>query len=416
MLFNNNNYYVFLLFKITILEELYTRQEVFLKNTPTDKRRYLFENIDWNERLIAIKGSRGTGKTTLLLQLTLLFIKKNKEALYVTLDDLYFLENTLLDLATAFSHSGGSYLFLDEVHKYPQWSRELKLIYDQFPQIKITFTSSSMLEIYKGESDLSRRAITYNLKELSFREFLLFDQNFDLPVFALEDILKNHQKFARQLTKEIGTPIKFFQEYIKNGVYPFYFQNKATYLPKLVQTVQVIVENDMNSVENISYEDSRKIKTLLIAIAQSVPFTPNISKLSERLGMSRPFLINAIKLLDRADLVTELFKPTKGIGAFTKPEKLYLNNTNLIYALAKQNAETGTLRETFFVNQMKDLHEIHLAEQGDFLIDRKHTFEIGGKGKSSKQVGRIPNSYIVRDDMEVGAMNFIPLWLFGFMY
>ncbi|MGB7393169.1 MAG: AAA family ATPase [Pricia sp.] len=398
------------------MEDLYMRQSALLGFAPKNKKRYLFEKIDPNERLIGIKGARGTGKTTLLLQLTRHFLQEKKEALYVTLDDLYFLENTLVDLAKDFSLRGGSHLFLDEVHKYPRWSRELKLIYDQYPQLKIVFTSSSMLEIYKGESDLSRRAITYILKELSFREFLEFKHDINLPVIPLKTILENHKDSARQIIGDIETPIKFFSEYIKNGVYPYYFLNKATYHDKLVQTVQVIIENDMNAVENISYDDSRKIKKLLIAIAQSVPFTPNISKLSERLGMNRTFLINAIKLLDRADLVTELFRPTKGVGALTKPEKLYLNNTNLIYALAQKNAETGTLSETFFSNQMKGLHEMHLAEKGDFLIDQKYTFEIGGKGKSAKQIGGVPNSYVVRDDIEVGAINIIPLWLFGFMY
>ncbi|HBK70197.1 MAG TPA: AAA family ATPase, partial [Flavobacteriaceae bacterium] len=198
--------------------------------------------------------------------------------------------------------------------------------------------------------------------------------------------------------------------------YPYFMENKESYIQKLTQTINLILEVDLSATENMTYEDSYKIRKLLVAIAQSVPFTPNISKLSERLGMNRSFLLNAIKILNRADLVMELFKPTKGIGALTKPQKLYLNNTNLVIALGKQNANDGTLRETFFANQMKYLHEIHLADKGDFIIDRKYIFEIGGKGKSSKQIKGVKNSFVVRDDMEVGSLNIIPLYLFGLLY
>jgi predicted AAA+ superfamily ATPase len=382
----------------------------------SNKERYLINKIDWSNRLIGIKGARGSGKTTLLLQYLKFKLPEDSEPLYVALDNLYFLENTLIDLAEEFVLQGGTHLFLDEVHKYPNWSRELKLIYDQFPNLKTVFTSSSMLEIYKGESDLSRRAVTYYLKELSFREFIYFEKGIELQKVTLEKLLNNHKEIAREIKKQLPIPIKEFKNYLKFGSYPYFLENKENYEQKLIKTINLIIETDINAVENITYEDSLKIKKLLIAIAQSVPFTPNISKLSERLGINRSFLINAIKLLNRADLVMELFKPTKGIGAFTKPQKLYLNNTNLVYALGKKEAETGTLRETFFANQMKHLYEIHLAEKGDFLVDRKFTFEIGGKGKSIKQIRGLKNSYVVRDDMEVGSLNIIPLYLFGFLY
>jgi uncharacterized protein len=397
------------------MNDLFTLQEQLLANL-SRKERYLLTQIDWSNRLIGIKGARGSGKTTLLLQCIKFKLPKEVEPLYVSLDNLYFLENTLVSLAKEFILRGGTYMFLDEVHKYPQWSRELKLIYDQFPNLKIVFTSSSILEIYKGESDLSRRAVTYHLKELSFREFLFFDKGLELPKLKLSDLLNNHKDIARQITAAIGTPIKDFENYLNYGAYPYFLENKTSYFQKLIQTINLILEVDLNAVENMAYEDSRKIKKLLVAIAQSAPFTPNITKLSERLGMSRGFLLNAIKLLNRADLVMELFKPTKGVGALTKPEKLYLNNSNLVYALGKQNAVVGTLRETFFANQMKNLHDIHLAEKGDFIIDRKYTFEIGGKGKSTKQIKGIDNSFVVRDDMEVGSLNIIPLYLFGFLY
>lgn len=397
------------------MEKLFNLQEVLLANTSSYKR-YLSDEINWSNRLIAIKGARGSGKTTILLQQIKFNLSPKDVALYTSLDNLYFLENTLVGLAEEFVLQGGTHLFLDEVHKYPNWSREIKLIYDQFPKLKTVFTSSSMLEIYKGESDLSRRAVSYFLKEFSFREFIYFEKKITLPIYSLEDILANHKEIAREINTLLPTPIKEFKNYLEYGNYPYFLENKESYLFKLTQTIQLILELDLSAIENISYDDSRKIKKLLVAIAQSAPFTPNISKLSERLGMSRVFLINAIKLLNRADLVMELHKPTKGVGALTKPEKLYLNNTNLIYALAKEQAEVGTLRETFFANQMKHIHEIHLAEKGDFLINKKYTFEIGGKNKATKQIKGIENGFIVRDDIEVGSLNIIPLYVFGFMY
>lgn len=397
------------------MDKLFVIYEKSLVNI-SPKERYLINKIDWSNRLIGIKGARGSGKTTLLLQYLKFKLPKGAESLYVSLDNLYFLENTLIDLAEEFVLQGGTHLFLDEVHKYPNWSRELKLIYDQFPDLKTVFTSSSMLEIYKGESDLSRRVVSYHLKELSFREFLFFDKGLELPTFKLPELLNNHKDIAREVKAALGTPIKSFTDYLKIGAYPYFLENKDSYSQKLIQTINLILEVDLNAVENMAYEDSLKIKKLLIAIAQSVPFTPNISKLSERLGINRSFLINAIKLLNRADLVMELFKPTKGIGAFTKPQKLYLNNTNLVYVLGNKEAEKGTLRETFFANQMKHLHDIHLAEKGDFLVDRIYTFEIGGKGKSTKQIQGVKNSFVVRDDIEIGGLNIIPLYLFGFLY
>lgn len=380
------------------------------------KERYLLNQIDWSDRLIGIKGARGAGKTTILLQLIKFKLPKEAQPLYASLDHLYFLENNLLDLAQSFVLDGGTHLFLDEVHKYPNWSRELKLIYDQYPKLKIVFTSSSLLEIHKGESDLSRRAVSYSLKELSFREYLAFELGHELEVLSLEAILSNHKNLAFNITEKIGTPIKYFKEYLEYGAYPFFLESKKTYAQKLENTLSLTLELDMNAVEGIGYEDSRKLKKLLVAIAQSAAFTPNISKLSDRLKLQRGFLIRALRLLNRADLVMELFKSTKGIGAFTKPEKLYLNNTNLIHVLGKENAEIGAIRETFFANQMKHIHEIHLAKQGDFLIDRTYTFEIGGKNKTTQQIQGVENAFLVRDDMEIGGLNTIPLYLFGFLY
>jgi len=396
------------------MEELIDFQSQLLQNL-SRKERYLIKVVDWSDRMIAIKGTRGSGKTTLLLQ-KLRELSSDVNVLYATLDHLYFLENNLLTLAKTFVLNGGTHLFLDEVHKYPNWSRELKLIYDQFPKLKVVFTSSSLLELFKGESDLSRRVVAYTLKELSFREYLWFELDKKLPTYSLKDILKHHTEIARNIVEEIEIPIKYFKDYLKYGSYPFYLESINSYQHKLENTLSLTLEVDLNAIEGVSYEDSRKLKKLLVAIAQSAPFTPNISKLSSRLKLQRAFLIKALRLMNRADLVIELFKPTKGIGAFTKPEKLYLNNSNLIYVLAQNKVEIGTIRETFFANQLKYLHHVHLSDKADFFIDNTYTFEIGGKHKTTHQIQNIKNSFIVKDNMEIGSLNVIPLYLFGFLY
>jgi predicted AAA+ superfamily ATPase len=377
-------------------------------------QRYLIDKMDLNNRLIAVKGARGSGKTTLLLQIAKRKLPL-KSTLYVSLDHIYFFENKLYDLAKLFVKFGGTHLLLDEVHKYPNWSREIKLIYDNFPALSIVFTSSSMLEIYKAESDLSRRAVSYTLKELSFREFIELDANQKFSVFSLEEILNNHNEIASKILEEMK-PLPLFAKYLQMGAYPYFKESENDYPQKLRNTINLIIEIDINAVEDLNYETLVKLKKLLITVATSAPFTPNITKLSEKVGVSRNTLIQAIKILDRAGLVNELYKDTSGIGVLTKPEKLFLNNTNLMYALAKENINIGNVRETFFLNQFKDLHEINLSAQADFLVNKKYTFEIGGKNKTRKQIVDIPDSYVAKDMIEIGYGNIIPVWLFGFMY
>ena len=396
------------------MEKLLEEFQDKINKTTLDFQRYLIDEIEYENQLIAIKGARGSGKTTLLLQ----HAKKNlnlKTTLYVSLDHLFFLENTLISLAESFAKFGGTHLLLDEVHKYPNWSREIKLIYDGLPDLNVIFTSSSMLEIYKSESDLSRRAITYDLKELSFREFIQFETKIVFPAHDYKDLIENHNEIALSILEKIK-PIPLFTKYLQFGCYPYYKKSPKFYNQKLLNTINLIIEIDINAVDHISYNLILKLKKLLFAIATSAPFTPNITKLSERIGMSRAMLIEAIKQLERAGLVNELYKQTKGIGALTKPEKLYLNNTNLMYALAKDSVNIGNLRETFFINQFKHLATIHLAEQADFLIDGKYTFEVGGKNKTQVQIQGKNNAFIAKDNIEIGFGNVIPVWLFGFMY
>ena len=377
-------------------------------------QRYLLNEIDSNNQLIAVKGARGSGKTTLLLQLAKQKFDLSK-TLYVSLDHIYFLENKLYNFAKEFSNNGGIHLLLDEVHKYPNWSREIKLIYDNYPNLKVIFTSSSLLEIYKAESDLSRRAISYNLKELSFREFIALETGEEFAKYSFDEIIENHNQIAIDLLKKIK-PLPLFTKYLKTGVYPYFKESEENYNQKLLNTINLIIEIDINAVEDLNYETLVKIKKLLIAVATSAPFTPNVTKLSQKIGVSRNTLIQAIKILDRAGLVNELYKDNSGIGVLTKPEKLFLNNTNLMYVLAKENINIGNVRETFFLNQFRGLHEINLSEHADFIIDKIYTFEIGGKNKSKKQISNLEDAFVAKDSIEIGFDNIIPVWLFGFMY
>jgi len=379
-----------------------------------DFQRYLINQIDLNNRLIAIKGARGAGKTTLLLQIAKLYLPL-PSTLYVSLDHVYFFDNKLYDLAKRFAQFGGTHLLLDEVHKYSNWSREIKLIYDNFPDLSVIFTSSSILEIYKSESDLSRRAVSYYLKELSFREFISLEIKKGFPVYSFAKILADHNTIAMDLLGDIK-PLLLFEKYLKIGAYPYYQENEDLYIQKLQNTINLIIEVDINAVEDLQYDTLVKLKKLLITVASSAPFTPNITKLSEKVGVSRNLLIQSIKILERAGLVNELYKDTSGIGVLTKPEKLYLNNSNLMYALAKENTTIGNVRETFFLNQFKGLHEINRSEMADFVIDKTFTFEIGGKNKTKKQISEVEDAYVAKDGIEIGYGNIIPVWLFGFMY
>lgn len=376
-------------------------------------KRYLYDEINLNNRQISLLGSRGVGKTTLLLQIA----AKHPEisSLYVALDDLFFTENTLYSLAEAFEKQGGKLLLLDEVHKYPNWSRELKLIYDDFPGLNIIFSSSSILNIYKGESDLSRRTISYTLKEMSFREYLQFQHDIKLPKFSLQNILSNHESISYELVGKFK-PLKFFSEYLKYGSFPFYRENEIEYYQQIRNIINLIIELDLLSVKAFDYSSIAKLKRLLYVLSVNVPFTPNISKLSEKVGLTRNAAIEALDLLKRAELIQMLYKKTRSISALNKPDKIWLHNTNYIYALSEGKPEIGNLRESFFLSQLSHLHQLTLPEKGDFLIDDKYIFEIGGKSKTQKQIAGLDNAFIVKDDIETGIKNSIPLWMFGLMY
>jgi len=337
--------------------------------------------------------------------------------LYVPHDHTYFYDNSysLINLADDFVKNGGKHLFLDEIHKYSNWSRELKLIYDKHIKLKIIFTSSSILEIYKGESDLSRRAVSYVLNELSLREYIELEKGIKLPIVTFDDLLINHSGFALEIMENI-TPLFEFRKYLKLGAYPFFVEGLEEYPQKLLAALNQVLENDLIAVHKLDFSMVLKIKKLLFAISSSAPFKPNISKLSERVSVTRPTLMRFLDYLERAQLIYELRSSDIGISLMAKPEKIYIHNTNLIKLLSSENTNIGTLRETFFLNQLSVGHSINYSKASDFFVDNTYNFEIGGKNKKQKQISGIKNSYVVKDNIELGAMNVLPLWLFGFLY
>jgi len=400
---------------VEIMEQLILTSISKVQKVKTDFSRFLMDEIKWKNRLIAIMGARGSGKTTLILQ----YIKQNlhhpEEVLYVSMDELFFQENNLVELAHKFSLNGGKSLFLDEVHKYPNWSREIKLIYDNHPDLQVVFTSSSILEIYKSESDLSRRVVSYTLPEMSLREFLELSRDVKIPSYTLDEILTHHLEIVTQIIEKVK-PIQVFHQYNEYGAYPYFNEGIEEYHQKLINTINLVIEVDILAVENIDFNQVTKIKKLLYAIATSVPFTPNVSKLAQRIQISRPSLLKALFYLDKARLIHNANKPNKGISVLTKPEKIYLNNGNLINAIGKNSVKVGNIRETFFFNQLDVLHKVNLSDKSDFIVDDKYTFEIGGVNKTNKQIRGITDSYIVKDNIEYGVNKVIPLWLFGFLY
>ncbi|GIM60944.1 ATPase AAA [Capnocytophaga canis] len=364
--------------------------------------------MNWENRLIGIVGARGVGKTTLVLQYIKNELDTNK-TLYVTAEDFYFGSNKLVDLADIFVKFGGKYLFIDEIHKYPQWAKELKLIYDYHPDLKIVFTGSSVLDIKKGSADLSRRAVLYTMQGLSFREYLNLFHQIELPQYTLEQILAHQVIFPKDIK-----PLPLFVQYLKNGYYPF--AREEDFGVKLHQVINQTLEVDIPTYADMNISTGRKLKHLLMIVAQSVPFKPNMSKIAEMIGVSRNNVADYLLFLEEAGLIAQLRSPTQGIRALGKVDKIYLENTNLNYNLAKESQEIGNVRETFFFNQLKLNHSLTSSSSVDFMVDETMSFEIGGKNKGSKQLQNLQNSFLVKDDIEHGFLNTIPLWNFGLMY
>jgi predicted AAA+ superfamily ATPase len=389
------------------MQTLFEYSNRLISNVDKKFTRYLYNRIHWENRLIGIVGPRGVGKTTLVLQ----YIKNNldvRHTLYVSAEDFYFAKHRLSDLASDFVKWGGKCLFIDEIHKYPDWSKELKLIYDYHNHLKVVFTGSSVLDLKKGSSDLSRRAVLYNLQGLSFREYLMLFHQIEVPVFILNEIL-NHQVKVPQ----IAHPLPLFADYLKRGYYPFALE--PDFDLKLLQVVHQTLESDIPVYAGMNVTKGRQLKQLMAIIAESVPFKPNMTKISEILAISRNVIADYLLYMEEAGMLAQLRDDTKGIRGLGKINKVYLDNTNLVYILGGENANKGNIRETFFLNQCRVYHQVVSSNLADFKMEDKD-FEVGGKNKGLKQIKTAENGFLVKDDIESGFFNTIPLWHFGLMY
>ena len=388
------------------MENLYELFNAKLAETSNDFLRYLHDKINWNNRMIAILGERGVGKTTLMLQKIKLDGAAN--TLYFSADNMYFAQHSLFDTANEFYRKGGQRLYIDEIHKYPSWSTELKMIYDYCPQLQVVITGSSILDLYKGIADLSRRIISYTLVGLSFREFLAMTKGIDLPPVTFEEILRHKVTFPAG-----ERPLALFDDYLKTGYYPFW--NETDYATRLNNVINQTIENDIPTYAKMNIATSRKLKQLLFIISQSVPFKPNYTEIGAAMECERGTVADLAFYLEKARMLMSLRHQDDGMKNYGKPEKIYLGNTNLIYALSEGKPEVGNLRETFFLSQMQVNQEVFASKAADFIIDGK-TFEVGGKSKSKKQIAEVKNAFVVKDDIEYGYENTIPLWHFGMSY
>lgn len=397
------------------MEELLEISQNLVINVNSDFKRYLFERISWNKRLIGIKGARGTGKTTLLLQRLKDLQLPPSQAAYFSLDELYFTTHSLVETASSFYKKGGKLLILDEVHKYPTWSIEIKNLYDRYKNLQIVFTGSSIMEISRQEADLSRRALMYELRGMSYREYLRYQHKISLPALTLNQILSPNSNIRKILPTEFK-PLANFEEYIRFGYYPFYREDGEHYYARLRQLVRKIVEYDMAELKGFDIRHAKKLLQLLYVIAQAVPFKPNLTKLSAKTQIHRNSINNYLHFLDEARLIDLLLPEGVSISTLQKPEKIYLNNTNLLYALSETLPSEGTVREVFFNNQLKVEHQVNQASKTDFKIDDKFYFEVGGRNKGGQQIRNLQNTWIVKDGLEYSVGRSIPLWLFGFLY
>lgn len=386
------------------------------KLAATDLRfkRYLHDRIDWDVRLIGIKGARGVGKTTMLLQHIKESFDKIDDALYVSLDNLWFNTHKLEELVEFLYTHGVMHIYLDEVHRYKDWAVLLKNFYDSYPDLNIVYTGSAMLAIDNSKADLSRRQSLYTLNGLSFREYLACEGVAAIPTIGLEEMLAGHVEYAVDVISGIKI-LKYFDKYLREGYYPYYKEAGNDYLMRVGEVARLVIDNDIPSVEDITYFTAQKIKTLLMVIAGNVPLEPNISKLSSQLESTRDQTLKMLYLLDRADLLLLLTEQLKNYKHLVSPKKIYLNNANLMYALSGKISE-GTVRETFFANQVGAVAALTMPKQGDFLADGKYLFEVGGSSKTFDQIAGIPESYLAVDGIETGSGNRIPLWMFGCMY
>lgn len=390
------------------MEELNATYRFLLTRTPLAFVRFLHDRINWQSRLIAILGARGTGKSTLILQ-HIRMMEKADETLYVLADDFYFATHRLYDLASDFARHGGKALFIDEIHKYKGWSVEIKNIYDKIPDLRVVYSGSSILDLEKGGADLSRRKVEYHLPGLSFREYVNLSQGCSLPAYSLDEILQGKVDYPSNLEK----PLKLFRQYISEGYYPFFLE--GDYRQRLQGVLKQIVDEDIPNYAEMAYTSRAKLRKLLYVLAQSVPFKPNYSKLEKDLGISRNVLPDYIEFLEKAGLLLTLREKTTGMKILEKVEKIYLQNPNLAYALSETLPDIGNMRENIFLAWVKPFLKVEASPVSDFEIGGR-TFEIGGRNKGNRQLQHADEGYVVKDDMEFAFRNAIPLWHFGFLY
>ena len=389
------------------MEQLFATFQRKIKEISTDFVRYKYSEIKWDGRAFGLVGPRGVGKSYMLLQHIKMHLDKN-EALYVSADNIYFATRRLVDLADLFVKMGGKHLFIDEIHKYEGWSRELKQIIDSYGELQVVISGSSILDIYKGMADLSRRVPIYEMQGLSFREYLKLFHGIDTPRFNMEDVIRGKAELS-----EIEHPLPYFQDYLRKGYYPF--GRDVEFEMELLQVITQTLEADIPLYMNANVSVGRKLKALLMVVARSVPFKPVMTKIAEVTGISRNDVADYLIYIEKAGMISQLRNDTGGIRGLGKVEKIYLDNTNLIYALAPDKADIGNMRETFFMNQTRVGHNVISSSVSDFEIDGK-TFEIGGRKKGHRQIESVSDGYIVKDDIETGYSNVIPLWSFGLLY
>ncbi len=398
------------------LTEIFEQSDSHIEQTDLGFIRYLFAELPWQDRLIGIKGARGVGKTTLLLQKLKSLNELAPHSVYMSLDDLNFSRYTVFDTVGEIIKLGGKNIFLDEVHKYPGWAREIKLIYDRHPDVQVVFTGSSVIDISKEEAELGRRAALYDLHGLSYREYFNLAHGQQLESVSLESILLKSGHDFRQLFPPDFTPLKYFTEYLQHGYYPFFNEYRETYHLRLRQMVRFIVEHDMSEIKEFDLRNAKKMLQLITIISAQVPFKPNYSKLADKSGLHRNSLASYMQYLERAQILNLLDPQNYSIAALQKPEKIYFENTNLMYALAELTPEIGSVKETFAFNQLTQAHNVRHSNIGDFIIDGKWIFEVGGASKTRKQLTGDKNEFLIVDNLEFPVTNRIPLWTLGFLY
>ena len=385
-----------------------------LAQVTLDFKRYLYHQINWDSRVIGIKGERGVGKTTMLLQRIKEKYNNPDDTFYISLDHYWFGTHQLQNLIEFLYKRGITEFYIDEVHKYKGWSTILKNLVDQYKDLRIVYTGSSLLEIDNAKVDMSRRQTSYTLKGMSFREYLAYEDILHVDAISLEDLLKNHITIAIDITAKTKILVAF-EAYLRSGVYPFYKEAGSDFLVRLKEVIDTVIESDLPAVDKITYDTIEKCKKLLMIIAENVPLQPNVNRLSSSLGTTRDSLLKLLYNLDKAEILKLLTVELKSYKKLVNPEKIYLGNTNLMYALSPK-IDVGTLRETFFIDQLSSIGSIQMPLKGDFLVNGKYLFEVGGESKEFYQIAGIPDSYLAIAGIETGYSARIPLWMFGLLY